>query len=264
MPRVSAGGGHALFVPSLTDLFELLGVAASIWQKDRWRAIHIATNVVPFEIRYGIDIERVKYNQRCAEQARRLMRPVVGQYAGFADFFVPVVAHGEMLALLVVGPVARELPTSSAIFERWRWLSGRQAHTADPEFAEYLSVTLSTLVLEGERFKIFGRFLRCLAKMMAGVGHAEALFAETEPLRAKLEQARYVDRMWEAARSMVDERTSRSWPSPQRLDQMHGTGLEQAPDQVLVALMVNAERETEPVDELLRRDAFQRACVELA
>jgi hypothetical protein len=64
-------------------------------------------------------------------------------------------------------------------------------------------------------------------------------------------------------RHLIDERTALAWPG-------HG-GMELArlevhdvPQHVVVGLLVGKDNEPDPIDERIRRDAFQRACAELA
>src|SRR5262249_111447 len=149
---------------------------------------------------------------------------------------------------------ATSRPTSAEILERWRWMTGRHGHPADPQFAHFLTVTLSTLILDGGKDVIFGRFLAILAKLLAGEGRAESLFQEAERLRAQVEQPGFAGRMWNVARSMLDERTSRSWASPHRSAWLASLGLPRVPDQALVGLVMSRQPVAEPVDELLRRD----------
>jgi len=63
---------------------------------------------------------------------------------------------------------------------------------------------------------------------------------------------------------LVDERTSRIWGSPLKEVERSSLGLVRLPEHVLVGLFVGRDRDADPVDELIRRDALQRACVELA
>jgi AraC-like DNA-binding protein len=254
----------ALHALDLTDIFELIGVSASILSPGRWRAIHQEPSVVPFELRFGLDIERVKYNERCVRQAESRRTLVIGRHAGFWDVFMPIVVDRQVVALVVAGPVARQQPESGAITEQWRWLSGRQPDTQDPEFAEYLATCLSTLVLDRRCFQAFQDFLRGLALLIAQRGSAKRVLAKAEALRPVLEQARSVERMWETARSMVDPRKERSWPSAQRLDEMRRAGLSRAPDQVVVGMLAQVRPEADAVEALLQRRAFQRTCAELA
>ena len=69
---------------------------------------------------------------------------------------------------------------------------------------------------------------------------------------------------WHVAEEMVDKRTSRVWSRPYRRDRRQMVGLLRFPDHVIVGLFVSRRRNADPVDELLRNDAFQRACVGLA
>jgi AraC-like DNA-binding protein len=99
---------------------------------------------------------------------------------------------------------------------------------------------------------------------MADDGHAEALLAEARPLRQQLEQARFAERAWDAARSMIDQRTSRAWSSRHRAEQAAQLGLPRPADQALVGLVVTRRADADALEDILRRDRFQRACVDLA
>jgi AraC-like DNA-binding protein len=63
---------------------------------------------------------------------------------------------------------------------------------------------------------------------------------------------------------MVDERTSRSWSSPHMAGDVTRIGLFAPADQVVVGMLMSLERDRDPVDDLMSRDALQRACVDLA
>ncbi|HEV8245547.1 MAG TPA: AraC family transcriptional regulator [Polyangiaceae bacterium] len=219
---------------------------------------------MPFEIEHGVESGRYHYNGECVERARQQKKPVLGQFGGLADLFVPIVREQLTRAVLVVGPFATTRPTSVEVFERWRRITGRQGHPSDAEFAHYLSTTLSTLVMNETQIATFSDFLSHFAALLAGEGPPEKHVARMDVLRPELERARLDERVWTTARSMVSERTSRSWSSPHVAGDLKKLGLSHAPDRVVVGLLVNIERDPDPVDELLKRDAFQRACVELA
>jgi AraC-like DNA-binding protein len=255
------------------DIFQVLRVSAAIYSAEpgwlitdspQWRALHTEPDVIPFEVQHGIEAERYSYNARCMAQARRQRKAVLGVYLGLSDLFVPILRGKRVLGILASGPFGTARPTSAEVLERWRRLTGHQGHPADPEFAHYLSMTLSTLVLEAPQVSAFSRFLTCFARLMAGEGDPVALLAEADALRGTLENARLVERMWTAARSMVHEWTHRSWSSPHVAGDLKRLGLATAPDQLVVGLMVSLQRDADPVDDLMRRDAFQRACVALA
>lgn len=255
---------HAMLAPGLANICEVMRVGATVWDWTTWYPIHVEAALTTFELEHGVEHERDKYNLRCINEARRTKKPVRSTHAGLSDLFVPIVVRDKTVAILATGPFATSRPTSAEILERWRWLTGRQGHPSDPEFAHYLAVTLSTLVLEGPYATVFERLMTRLARLMAGEGGAGEVLAEAEALRDKLEEARSVDLTWEFARSMIDERTTRLWASRHRTVALSRVGLSRAPDLALVGLVVSRASETDPVDDLLRRDAFQRACVELA
>jgi AraC-like DNA-binding protein len=263
-PRRAPLDRHALLAPSLTNAFEMLCVSAAVYDADLWYPIHSEPGVATFEVEHGVELTRDAYNKAHIAQARRDQEPVLGQHAGFNDFFVPIATSAKSCPVLVTGPFAAKWPTAEEIVERWRSMTGRQAHPGDPEFSDYLATTLCTLVLDDDRVATFGRWLSRVAALMAGKGRADVLFKQAEPMRDRLEEARFIDRMWEMARSMVDERTTRSWSSPYLKLGLEHVGLPRVPDQALVALAVSRKLEAEPVAELLRRYAFQRACADLA
>ena len=255
------------------NIFEVLRLSAAIYSAEpgwpitdspQWRALHAEPGVIPFEVQHGIEDERYAYNARCMRQARRQRKALVGQHLGMFDLFVPIVRGKHVLGVLAAGPFVTARPTSTEVLERWRVITGHQGHPDEPEFAHYLSMTLSTLVLEGSLVAALSRFLTCWTQLMAGEGHAVALLAEADVLRGKLEQARMVELMWTAAQSMVHEWTSRSWSSQHLAGDLTRLGLSAPPDQLAIGLMVSLQRDVDPVDDLLRRDAFQRACVGLA
>jgi hypothetical protein len=146
-----------------------------------WWSIHSVPNLVAFEFEHGTESDRFAYNSRCIRTVRRRQKPMRGEHAGYYDWFVPVVSSRQTVAVLVAGPCALSRPTSVDILERWRRLSGRQGHPADPEFASYLAASLNTPVLEGKRAAAFEGLLVCLAGLMAGGPAAMRLRIERAP-----------------------------------------------------------------------------------
>jgi AraC-like DNA-binding protein len=135
----------------------------------------------------------------------------------------------------------------------------------DPEFSHYVASTLSTLVLDTKGLASFKRLAEALAHLMSQDCDANTVYdGEVEALRKELAPARLADRMWEVAQAIVDERTSRAWASPMMSDRLRHAGFAQYPEQVIAGLFVSRAEGADPVDEMLRRDAFQRAMVELS
>ncbi|HEV8245811.1 MAG TPA: AraC family transcriptional regulator [Polyangiaceae bacterium] len=255
---------HGVLGPVAGRVFEKLGVGASLWYLGSWLDIHERIGTVAFEIEHGGELERWSYNDRCLLKARQTRTSVVGHHAGSSDLYVPIRMEPDVEAVIVVGPFATTQPTSSAILERWRLLTGRKGDLADPEFASYLSATLSTLVLEEAMVVSLKRLVECFAALMACSGSAGALYLEVESLQGELMKARRADRMWEAARAMIDERTSRLWAAACRNGHLEDLGVDQFPKHALVGLYVNREQKPDRLTEVLACDAFRRACVEIA
>jgi AraC-like DNA-binding protein len=242
------------------NVFEALGVSASLFDGARWRRIHGVPDVAWFEVEHGVKVERHRYNQRSIARATRAREIVLGQHAGLCDLFVPVVSDDRVLAVLVTGPFATARPTAGSLLERWQWLTGRQGHASDPEFRHFVTMELATLVLEADQLRLFERVLGLMTGFLAG--HAQADPSLVDELCAKLERIREVEQMWEAARSLVDERTNRSWLSADR--QPWKLGIERLPEHVLVAFAMGRDPARDAVEELIERHAFQRACANLA
>jgi AraC-like DNA-binding protein len=255
------------------DIFQALRVSASILSAEpgwplnaspQWRALYFEPNVAAFEYEHGVEGPRYEHNDRCVASAHRSRGAMLATHAGFADLFVPIVRADRVLGVLSVGPFATARPTSADVLERWKRLTGRQGHLADARFSHYVSATLATLVLEDDQCEVFEQFLTRLAQLMAGATPAAPLLADADALRTKLERARHVERHWASARAMVDEWTSRAWTSPHMRGELDRLGLAVAPDQLLVGMLTSLAHDSDPIDDLLRRDAFQRASVGLA
>ncbi|HEV8244840.1 MAG TPA: hypothetical protein VGP93_03695, partial [Polyangiaceae bacterium] len=255
--KLPRGFGHAILSPTLTAVFRTLRVSASLTDGSFWWPLHVEPNVLSFEGEHGVLGDRQGYNQRSIAAVRRSATPLRGEHAGYFDLFVPVVFGGQVEAILISGPFAQSRPNSGEILERWRALTGRQGHPADPEFAAYLLETLRTLVLDAESLVTFERLLVCVAGLMAGEKPAAALMNEAEALYLELWETRHVERTWEAVQGMVDDRFPRSWHGADHADPLRILGLTRVPDHVLVGLTLSRAPELEPVDEAIRRDAFQ-------
>jgi AraC-like DNA-binding protein len=256
----------AILAPIVTNLFEELRVSAALHVAatphsfDEWFPIRQERDVIGFEFLHDKDQHRWRYNARCLRKARRNV-VVLGEHAGFSDFWVPVGKIADSWGTLVVGPFATRRPTSGDVLTRFRWLTGSQGRLGDPSFSHYLSMTLGTLTLEGALLHDFQRLLVCLSRLFEGSVDDDHLAGDIAVLRSKLLAARFAERMWDEASAMVDERTARmnsaSAGALQRL------GLERLPEHVVVGLLLGRQDVSDPVDEVIRRDAYQRACVTL-
>jgi AraC-like DNA-binding protein len=262
---VSAKHAHSLLAPIVMFGFDALRISAAVWEHGAdWFPIHVEQNVSLFEYQHGKERQRHDYNSLCLKRVLQQKTLVHGEHAGFSDLFIPVVAAGRVVAVLVTGPFARARSTSSDIQDRWHWLSRRVGHPLDPEFARYVAATLSTLVLEGDDVHAFKRLASCAARLMAGTGSAEEIANEWERLRTQLERLRLVEKTWDAVREMVDERSARGWTSTTHSYALAQLGLSRLPEGVLVALTSARRHDRDPVEEIIVRDAFQRRAVNWA
>jgi len=262
VPPIGGPHTHAMLTQVLAGTFAELQLGASVMDGLTWYPIHSEPGAASFEMAHGVETRRWPYNDRCFRQARREGKPVLGEHAGFFDIFAAIGgARGKWS--LVAGPFAVARPTSRDIQSRWHAVTGSYGQPSDPEFLHYVSTTLQTTTLEGDRLDALRRLLGCLASLLAGEGNTDRLAAEVLALRDKLDEVRFVERMWEATRSIIDERTFRGWLSQARARALSLMGTDRLPQHAVVGLMLGRDREVDPVDDLLQRDAFQRACVEV-
>ena len=216
------------------------------------------------EVEHGRSVMRWKYNERCLARVRSEGRMVRGEHAGFCDLFVPVPTSNGKGTVLVAGPYALAYPTSAQMVERWYDLVQASATVSDPEFSRYLAAAQATLTLEGSLAGAFERLTSCLAHLLAGAVGAEELRPEVASLAERLSRARSAEQMWEAARSMVDDRTTHIWSMRLKRDPLRHLGMKQPPDHALVGFLSSRSDEPDAIDEALRCRAFQRAAVDLA
>ena len=149
---------HSRAIPTVMHVFEELDIGITLWNGSFWEELHERpdlSSLIAFELEHGAEIERSTYNLKSLQRVERTKRTVMGRHGGFCDWFVPVCIAGRVDSVLVCGPFATERSSATDILERWRAITGRQGHPADPEFANYLSITLSTLVLEPRQVTAF-------------------------------------------------------------------------------------------------------------
>jgi AraC-like DNA-binding protein len=262
---VEAGFGHALLAPLVANTFETIGLGVTFWDGREWLPLRTEVqSITRFEFEHGFNPERVAYNERHFALAKRRKKAVRGTHAGYSDFFVPVVADHSLLGVLVAGPFATARPTAASVLDRWRWLTGRQGQMTDPEFDWYLRASLSVLVLDKKKDAVLRQILECLAGLMAGRESAEALANQAYVLRAELEKARQPERMWAAARRMLDDRAQRALFDAVHTYELSNLGLSRETDHVVVGLTASGKVESSSVKDAILRDAFQRASVQLA
>jgi AraC-like DNA-binding protein len=262
---LASGVGQALAATVAANAFQVLGVSASIWEHgSEWLPIHSEPTIVPFEIHYDKWTLRKDYNTARLGEVLRKKRTVLGRHAGHLDIFAPIVIEGAITGILVSGPLAVGRPSAAELDEQWRGLTGRRAHPTDPGFAAFAEMTLSVLTLQKKDVPAFVELVDSVAELLAGRDHAGPLLNRIEVLRTRLERARAAERSWRAAREMLDERSSQLWQDLFSHKNLLGLGLSRTPDDVLVGLTAAKSASLDPVDELVRRDAFQRSCVELA
>jgi AraC-like DNA-binding protein len=143
-------------------------------------------------------------------------------------------------------------------------LTSTHARPSDPSFARYVAATLGTLTLEDELLGTFRTLLESIAGLLGGQGDPDRLGNQAARARIELARARLVERMWDAAETMVDDRTSHVWLKAHSVNALAFFGLAELPEHVVAGLVVGREDEPDSIDTMLRRDAFQRGAALLA
>jgi AraC-like DNA-binding protein len=255
---------HGLLAPVAANAFGELGITVALWiTGDHWSPFHVVPSVIQFEHEHGVGPQRWAHDTLSFAEVYRTRRLVLRQHAGFYDLFVPVLDSNSIPGVLVAGPFSRARPQSADVLKRWHDLTGSQGRVGDPAFVDYVAATLSTLTLAGDSYASFERLLCCFAGLVDDRVAPEQLFAEAQEMREELAEIRLPERMWETSRLLLDERTSRTWALRAGSD-LRTMGMDQPPEHVVVGLVRGRDNEPDPVDDLIRRDAFQRASAELA
>ncbi|HEV8247256.1 MAG TPA: AraC family transcriptional regulator [Polyangiaceae bacterium] len=261
--RVAPGFGHALLMAAQGFVFESLGVSAALWLAgDDWFPLHSERGVMAFESAPGIDSQRGPYNRRSFAKVQRTRLTLQGEHNGFSDFFVPVVKGREVVAILTVGPFARSRATAAEIQERWRKLTGRPGHPSDPFFAGYLAATLATIVLDAAQTAALRRLLESWVSLAIQEGDPAGLANAIERDRVLLDAAHLVDRQWDTVREMIDERFTHVWQTHAITPNLVFYGLPRVPDGVLVGLAMSQSDASSALEEIVQRNALQRAVVD--
>jgi AraC-like DNA-binding protein len=263
---------HAvLLAPIITSAFAELEVGASLHLDatertfEEWYTLHVGPSPMGFEIQYGTADARWRYNQQGWERAHEQGQPVLGHHAGLHDFFVPLgLEPNGARRTLVVGPFARARPDAGDVLSQWRTMTGQHGRLGDPTFSRYLAVRIGLLTLSAAQLADLEGLLSCLARLCDPGAETDAIARAADGLRSRLLRARAAERMWDTARSMIDELTASSWLSEARSSDLLKVGVTRLPEHVVVGLLRGRSTDSEPVDDALRRDAFQRACTELA
>ncbi len=256
--------GHSALALCVPYWFERLGIAVTLVGPRGWHALHTMPNAIAFEHEHGLEVARWEYNERSMAKVARSHKSLITRHAGFSDLFTPVTVAGQVKQLLVTGPFLRASVQPFDLVERWQALTGRYAHVADSEFVRYASIALDTLVVDDARLGVLQRMMESIADLITGRGDPVKLAPELERMVDGLADLRFATRMWRAAHAMVDPHTTRAMASPSQSDQLAELSLERVPEQALVTLIVNRDESVDAVEDLVKRDAFQRGCVDLA
>jgi AraC-like DNA-binding protein len=255
---------HAALSAQFAFQFTRLRIGVTLVDARGWHALHTGHSLAAFERQHGVEDQRGGYDRRCIAQAFRTRKPVIGEYAGFFDLFVPVIRAGRVEQCLVSGSFLRAPPTSAEVMERWRAMTNEAGHLGDSEFAAYLSAWLEVRELDARGLVTYRRLVELLAELVAGEGDPASQERQLVSLLPGITEIVRVDLMWNAAKEMVDLQTGRAWFSHYLATQREELNLGEVPTHAVVGLVGGARDDADPVDEMIRRRLFQRACARWA
>jgi AraC-like DNA-binding protein len=260
-PRATRLRTYAAASQVAAQVFRELRISVSLNDDGEWTSITGFPSVVRFEVVHGSELARWAYNADSMERVQRTGRAVLGEHLGFSDLFVPVRTPSGKYAVLVAGPFARARPTAGDVLERWRTLSGAVGRAGDAEFLRYLSMTLGTLALEGNRTQLFQRVLARFGTLLEERGDPEALVREIRELGNELVPARRFEHMGALVHEFIDEHSELVISEP-AITPLAAMGVRHMLRHALVGFAVGAQDEADPVDAVIRREVFQRACAD--
>jgi AraC-like DNA-binding protein len=272
---------HAAWAPVATRAFEAVGIGASLvrigpeytppWQpayghKHTWHPIHSRELTVGnLELQHGRGRDRVRYNERWLARVAAEKRHFLTEHSGFSDLFVPMVRDKRVIAAIISGPFLDKYPSAASTAEQWRRLAGRDVAASDPYFVHFLEVLQATPVLTGPALRAFVKMVRSVAKLMTGMGDAYAATHHIIELLDIAKRANLERDMHAAVSSMIDERLSASWSSPERHYALADIGLQEAPSDVAAVLALEpTDSGATPIERLFVRIEWQRACMRIA
>jgi AraC-like DNA-binding protein len=262
--ELSPSRTHAALSAQFAFQFSRLRIGATLVDERGWHALHSGHSLAAFERQHGVEDQRGRYDRECIARAFHTRKPVIGEHTGFCDVFVPVVRAGRVEQCLVSGSFLRGPPTSAEVMEHWRAMTNDAGHLGDSEFAAYLSAWLEVRELDARGLATYRRLVALLAELIAGEGDPASQERQLVSLLPAITEIVRADLMWNAAKEMVDLQTGRAWFSHYLATQREELNLQEVPTHALVGLVGGARDDSDPVDEMIRRRLFQRACARWA
>jgi AraC-like DNA-binding protein len=262
----------AYFTPVLAQYFSMLELTCSlVWigDRNRWNLLvpfaHAPT-MVEFEVNHfdQVNVRRQAYNDEHIDRSTELRRLVVGEIAGFSDFFLPVVESDQVTAHMVCGPFRRRALSAQDIEAQWREVSRDQTLGTERELLDYARCALNTTFLDGPLFAACEQLLRAIAAIMGGAPDpaliTERFIFETVPL---LESSPAT--VFRIARDMVDRDWSSVWRHPKMAWNFSVLGIEHMfTHAIAVAFEPRANERLSALERLVRAHEMQRHAIAVA
>jgi len=110
------------------------------------------------------------YYRKAAQEAH----PVLGEYLGLYDLFVPIHREGEFQGMVLTGLFATEEWSSGLLEKVWRSLSGQTPSSENPAYMEFVRIALDTPVLEGPVLAAFREATVLFAQLLSGEARGAA------------------------------------------------------------------------------------------
>jgi AraC-like DNA-binding protein len=219
-----------------------------------------------FEIYFGKESLRDEHYLEAIDEARKTKQVVVKELFGFADLMYALPADPEGRTFLFAGQFCTAQPSWETLSEQWRQLTGLKAASANPDFVEFVRMTLTLPVLTPELLGAMKQFVKLYAEYLGG-SRSPTLAERIDQVNGELISRLWPMEDWIAMAIGANKFVLPPWYHERDLTEWmkEGMGISRLPT-VAVALMPVANRAEalDPVQTLVRNAQIQRACIELS
>ena len=101
-------------------------------------------------------------------------KPVLGEYLGLYDLFVPIHREGEFQGMILTGLFSTEEWSTPLLQKVWQSLTGQSPSSENPAYMEFVRIALETPVLEGSVFSAFQEATVLFAQLLSGEARGTA------------------------------------------------------------------------------------------
>lgn len=273
-PQTLSWLDRAVFHESLQNFFtSFVNLPVSLvtrkGDEETWWALvpsNQSPNLVHFEGYLGRLDARQRYHLPMLAKARRTGQPVVGDFAGAHDLFVPLLHRGKVEAVLVSGPFFKSVPSAQDLSANFKGLTGLRPEGGSPLLIEYARIAVETPVLEAVALKAYIAALTVAGRYLAGSSSGLQVQSVLKRIQNEVFAPFYPWRAWRFVERRRDRRFWEFYVQPRLTpwDRVE-LGLSRHPTVALaLCLLRDSRSKASELDEISDNAAMQRRCFLLA